>query len=56
MFGGKLLILNLDKLVKEGWLFENLYVMGMCFVCGIEVIIIGFLLILVCVVVKFMKS
>lgn len=55
-FGGIDVFLNMDKLINEGWVFICMYVMGICFVCGIEVVIIGFFLMFVCFVVKLGKS
>ncbi|OOF64489.1 LTA synthase family protein [Rodentibacter pneumotropicus] len=40
--GGKPLSPNIDKLAKEGWLFENIYATGTRSVRGIEAITTGF--------------
>ncbi|OOF58153.1 LTA synthase family protein [Rodentibacter myodis] len=40
--GGKPLSPNIDKLAKEGWLFENLYATGTRSVRGIEAVTTGF--------------
>lgn len=40
--GGKPLSPNIDRLAKEGWLFENIYAMGTRSVRGIEAVTTGF--------------